>query len=56
MFDVDGIIAGTTNRAAVLRSKQQLNRVGRRPINDGDGGDVCKTWTQERRVDEHSRD
>jgi hypothetical protein len=35
VFDEDGIIAGTTNRAAVLRSKQQLNRAGRRPINDG---------------------
>ena len=35
LFDEEGIIAGTTNRAAVLRSKQQLNRAGRRPINDG---------------------
>jgi hypothetical protein len=35
VFDEEGIIAGTTNRAAVLRSKQQVNRAGRRPINDG---------------------
>src|SRR4029077_9690940 len=30
-----GQLHGTTNRAAVLRSKQQLNVTGRRPINDG---------------------
>jgi hypothetical protein len=35
VFEEDGTIVGTTNRAAVLRSKQQLNATGRRPINDG---------------------
>jgi hypothetical protein len=35
VFEENGTIVGTTNRAAVLRSKQQLNRAGRRPINDG---------------------
>lgn len=35
VFEEDGTIVGTTNRAAVLRSKQQLNVTGRRPINDG---------------------
>jgi hypothetical protein len=35
VFEEDGTIVGTTNRAAVLRSKQQLNLTGRRPINDG---------------------
>jgi hypothetical protein len=35
VFEEDGTIIGSTNRAAVLRSKQQLNVTGRRPINDG---------------------
>jgi hypothetical protein len=35
VFEEDGTIVGTTNWAAVLRSKQQLNLTGRRPINDG---------------------